>query len=96
MTALLRKTRPKSSGIGEDIFLEREKDAGGIDEIDGGDAIVNGDVLRANDLLGGHGEEGAGFDGGVVGNEHEHAAGNAAQAGDGACGGAPPHSWYIS
>src|SRR5208282_1731532 len=73
-------------GVGENVFLERKKNAGGIHEINGGDAIVNGDVLRANDLFGGHGEEGAGFDGGVVGDEHEHASGNAAEAGDGASG----------
>ncbi len=74
-------------GVGEDVFLERKKNAGGIDEIDGGNTIFDGDVLGADDFLGGHGEEGAGFYGGVVGDDHEEATGNATETGDDAGGG---------
>ncbi len=66
-------------GVGEDIFLQRQEDAGGIDEIDGRDVIIEGDVLRANDLLGRHREKRAGFHGGVVGDEHEGSPVNLAQ-----------------
>src|SRR6266481_5432229 len=58
-------------GVREDVFLQREKYARGIDEIDGGDAIFDGDVLRANHFFRGHREKGAGFYGGVVGDDHE-------------------------
>ena len=44
--------------------------------------VLDGDVLRANDLFRRHGEESAGFHGGVVHDEHEHAAVNLANAGD--------------
>ena len=74
-------------GVGEDVFLEREKNAGGIDEINGGDVIFDGDVLRADDFFRGHREKRAGFYGGVVGDEHEHAAADACEAGDRACRG---------
>jgi hypothetical protein len=39
ITALLRKTRPKSSVSGKDIFLQGQKDAGGVDQVERGDAI---------------------------------------------------------
>ena len=73
--------------VGEDVFLQRKKNAGGVDEINCGDAIFDGDILRANYFFRGHGEEGAGFYGGVVGDEHERAAADAGQAGDCACAG---------
>ena len=62
-------------GVGEDVFLQGKKDAGGVDEVERGDAVLDGDGLRAENLLGGHGEEGAGFHGGVVGDDHAQAAG---------------------
>src|SRR6185437_7628968 len=55
---------------------------GGVHQVDGGNVVVNGDVLRPNDLLGGHREEGAGFHRGIVHDEHEQAAVDAAQAGN--------------
>ena len=83
--------------VGEDVFLEGEEHAGGVDEINGGDAIFDGDVLGANHFFRGHGEKRAGFYGGVVDDEHEGAAGNFGQAGDRRLrAGAPPHSSYIS
>ena len=66
-------------GIGEDVFLQRKKNAGGIDQVNRGDAIFDGDVLRANHFLRGHREERAGFHGGVVGDDHHAAAGNVAR-----------------
>ena len=56
--------------IGKDVFLQRKENAGGIDQIERGDAVLHGDVLRAENLLRGHGEEGAGLHGGVVGDDH--------------------------
>ena len=57
--------------VGKDVFLQGQKDAGGIDEVDRRDAVLDRDGLGADDLLGGHGKEGAGFDGGVVGDDHD-------------------------
>ena len=73
-------------GIGENVFLQREEDSGGIDQVDRRDAIFDGDVLRADDFLRGHGEEGAGFDGGVVDDEHDQAGVDASESGDHAGG----------
>ena len=73
--------------VGEDVFLQRQEDAGGVDEIEGGEMVLHRDVLRAENLLGGHGEEGAGLHGGVVGDDHAEAAGDAAEAADDAGGG---------
>src|ERR1700736_6206642 len=72
----------KIVGVGEDVFLQGEKNAGGIDQINRGDAIFDGDILRANYFFRGHGEERAGFYGGVVNDEHDGAAANAGQASD--------------
>ncbi len=44
-------------GVGEDVLLQREKNAGGIDQINRGDAIFDGDVLRADHFLRGHREK---------------------------------------
>ncbi len=60
--------------VGEDVFLQRQEDAGGVDEVDGRDAVFDGDGLGADDLLGGHGKEGAGLDRGVVGDDHAELA----------------------
>ena len=72
-------------GVGEDVFLQRQENARGIDEIDRGDAVVDGDVLGADDLLGGHREERASFDGGVVHDEHDEAALHTRESGHDAC-----------
>ena len=70
-------------GVGENVFLQRQKNAGGIDQINRGNVIFDGDILRANDFFRGHGEKRAGFYGGVVGDEHEGAAADSREAGDG-------------
>ena len=82
MTALLRKIRPKSSSSGKTSSCKRQKDAGGIDQIDQRQPIFHGDALGAKHLLAGHREEGAGLDGGIVGDDHDVPAGDRADAGD--------------
>ena len=74
-------------GVRENIFLQREKNAAGIHEIDRGNAIFDGDILRANDFFRGHREKRAGLHGGVVGDDHHAAARDAAEPGDRAGGG---------
>ncbi len=68
-------------GVGEDIFLQRQKDAGRIDQVDRGDVVVDGDVLRADDLLRRHREERAGLHRRIVDDEHDQAALHARQSG---------------
>src|SRR5262249_10161677 len=76
---VVAKNAAKIVSIGEHIFLQGKKDPGGIHQVDSGDMVFDGDVLRANDLFGGHREECAGFDGGVVHDHHVEPAVNAAQ-----------------
>ncbi len=59
--------------VGKDVFLKRQEDTGGVDEVERGDAVLHRDGLRAEDLLRGHGEEGPGFHRGVVGDDHAEA-----------------------
>ncbi len=83
-------------GIGKHVFLQREKHAGGIDEIEGRNAIFERDGLRAQNLLRRHGEEGAGFDGGVVGDDHAEASGRRGPVPvTTPAAGAPPYSAYM-
>ena len=76
----------KVVGIGEYVFLQRQKNAGGIDEIQNGNAVFDRDVLRADHFLGGHRKERARFYGGVVRNDHHQATGHATGADDGSSG----------
>ena len=78
---------PKIVGVGENVFLQRQKDAGGIHQIDRGNVIFDGDILRADHLLRGHGKESAGLHRGVVGDDHHQPPGDAPQAGDRSRGG---------
>ena len=70
---VVAKDAAKIVGVWEDVFLQREEDSGGVDKVDGRDVIFDGDVLRANDFLRGHGKEGASLDGGIVDDEHDQA-----------------------
>src|SRR5207249_8550019 len=72
-------------GIREDVLLQRQKNARGVHKINRGDAVLHGDILRAYDLLGRHGKEGAGFYRGVVGDQHDQSAAYATEAGDDPC-----------
>ncbi len=69
-------------GVGEDIFLQWKEDAGGVDQVEGGNAVLEGDGLGAQNLLGRHGKERAGLHCGVVGDDHAEASADAAEAGD--------------
>ena len=74
-------------GIGKNVFLQRKKNAGGIDQINGGNVIFDGDILGADHLLGRHREECAGFYRGIVRDDHHAPAGDSSQPGDGSGGG---------
>src|SRR5262249_57691974 len=79
---IVAKDAAKVVGVGEDVLLKRKEYACGVDEVDGRDAVLDGDVLGTNDLLRGHGEERACLHGGVVNDEHHQASGNAGESGD--------------
>ena len=69
-------------GVRKDILLQGQKHAGGVDQVERGNAVFKGDGLRAQNLLRGHGEKRAGLHGGVVGDDHAQAPADAAQSGD--------------
>ena len=56
--------------VGKDLVLQRQENAGTIDEIDERQPIVHGDALGAQHLLARHREEGPRLDGGVIGDDH--------------------------
>ncbi len=60
--------------VGEDLVLHRQEDAGRVDQVDDRQAVLEGDLLGAEDLLAGQREPGAGLDRGVVGDHHHVAA----------------------
>ena len=68
--------------VGEDLVLHRQERAAGVDEVDAGQAVLEGDLLRAQVLLHRHRVVGAALDGGVVGDDHDVAAVHEADAGD--------------
>ena len=82
MTALLRKMRPKSSSSGKTSSCSGRKTPARVDEVDERQAVLQGDALGAQHLLGGHREERAGLDRGVVGDDHDPPARDRADAGD--------------
>ena len=69
-------------GVGEDIFLQRQEDARGVDEVDERQPRHHRDLLGADDLLAGHREEGTRFHRRIVGDDHAAAALHQADAGD--------------
>src|SRR5215831_5089221 len=79
---IVAKDAAKVVGVGEDVLLKRKEYACGVDEVDGRDAVLDGDVLGTNDLLRGHGKERACLHGGVVNDEHHQASVNAGESGD--------------
>ena len=68
-------------GVGKNIFLQRQEHARRIDEINRGNAVIDGDVLCANDFLGSNREERTRFDRGVVHDEHDQPAFDARETG---------------
>ncbi len=83
---IVAKDAAEVVGVRKDIFLQRQENAGGIDQIDGRKLVINGDVLRANDFFGGHWKKRAGFYRSVVGDEHHQSTADPGQAGDGSGG----------
>ena len=73
--------------VGEDLVLLGQERAAGVDEVDARQVVVQRDLLGAQVLLDGDRVVGAALDGGVVGDDHALAAGDAADAGDDAGGG---------
>ena len=67
---------------GEDTVLQREVHAGRIHQVDNRDPVAHRHLLRAQDLGDGFGPPGAGFDRGVVGNDHRGTAFDAGQPGN--------------
>ncbi len=68
--------------VGEYLVLHRQEHAGGVDEVDERQVALEGDALRAEDLLARHRDERAGLHGGVVGDDHARVAGDVADAGN--------------
>ena len=68
--------------VGEDLVLQRQERAAGVDEVDARQPVVQGHLLRAQVLLDRHRVVGAALDGRVVGDDHALAAAHAADAGD--------------
>ncbi len=73
--------------IGEDVFLQRQKNTGGINQVNRGYMILDSDILRADDFLRSHGEKSAGFHGCVISDEHERPPADFCEASDGSRGG---------
>ena len=67
--------------VGEDLGLERQERAAGVDEVDARQAVLLGDLLRAEVLLDGEREVRAALDRGVVGHDHALTALDDADAG---------------
>ena len=68
--------------VGEDLVLHRQERAAGVDEVDAGQVVLGGDGLRAQVLLDRDRVVGAALDGRVVGDDHDLAAADPADAGD--------------
>ncbi len=68
--------------VGEDLGLQRQEGAAGVDEVDAREPVLLGDLLRAQVLLHGEREVRAALDGRVVRDDHALAALDDADAGD--------------
>ncbi len=55
--------------VGEDLVLQRQERAAGVDEVDARQPVLQRDLLRAQVLLDRHRVVGAALDGGVVGDD---------------------------
>jgi hypothetical protein len=67
---LVEEDPPEVVAIGEDLVLQREEGAAGVDEIDAGQPVLLGDLLRAEMLLDRQWEVRAALHGRVVGDDH--------------------------
>ena len=68
--------------VGEDLRLEREERTARVDEVDAREAVLEGDLLRAEVLLHRDREVGPSLHGRVVRDDHDVAPRDAADAGD--------------
>ena len=73
--------------VGEDLGLQRQEGAAGVDEVDAGEPVLRGDLLRAQVLLHGQREVRAALHGRVVRDDDALAALDRADAGDDPGGG---------
>ena len=83
---VVAKHAAKIVRIRENIFLQRQKIARRIHQIDRRNVILDRDILRANDFLRRHREKRAGFHRRVVGDDHHQAPGYAPETRDDARG----------
>ena len=67
--------------VGKYILLQRQENTCRINQIDGRDPVLQGDGLGPENLFRGHGEEGAGFDSGIIGDNHHQPPRDPSQAG---------------
>ena len=68
--------------VGKDLVLHRQKGPAGIDEIDAGQIILLGDLLRAKMFFDGKRVIGSSLHRGVIGDDHAFDALHAADSGD--------------
>ena len=85
--SVIAKHATEIVGVGENVFLQRQKHTRGVHQVDGRDAVFHRDILRTNDFFRRHGEERAGLHRGIVGDDHDHAGLDAGKARDHAGGG---------
>ena len=71
-------------GVRENVLLQREKNTGGIHEVQNGDSIFDRDILSADDFLGGHRKKRARFYGCVICDDHYKTACHTPEACNGA------------
>ncbi len=82
MRGLVEEDAAEVLAVGEHLVLQRQERAAGVDERDHRQAVLEGDLLRAEVLLHRHRVVGAALDGGVVADDHHVAALDEADARD--------------
>ena len=82
MRRLVEEDAAEMLAVGKHLGLVRQVGAAGIDQIDAGQPVLARDLLRAEMLLHRHRIVGAALHRGVVADDHDEPAGDAADAGD--------------
>ena len=72
---LVEEDPPEVLAVGEDLGLQRQERAAGVDQVDARQPVLQRDLLRAQVLLDGHRVVGAALDRRVVGDDHALAPG---------------------
>ncbi len=83
---LVVEDAPEVLAVGEDLVLQREERAAGVDKVDARQVVVERDLLGAQVLLDRHRVVGAALDGGVVGDHDAFLSHHLPDAGDDAAG----------